>query len=291
MTDAALTSAGPRCGVHPERPARERPCERCGAFACDACFDEEPLPDALDASSGEARLCRSCRERTGRGPVPWEDLRLSLGGRLGGTIARALLHPVATFEAIGEGDLGRAASFSIVATLTGYAPVLALVALGFGLVMAFMPGTTPVAEGLPVAMLCGVLSILPAAIVAFSLFTDLVFAVVLHVTAVVLGGRGSFEGSLRGALYTSAVRVVLAPLSIFMFIPLLGPLLSLVVRVGMLVWCGFALAGTARRVHHLDPSRAALAGAAAPLAIALLFVVLMALVFVLGAATALGERI
>lgn len=291
MTDTALEPPGPRCGVHPERPARELPCERCGAFACDECFEDVPGPHTPDGPRAEEQLCRSCRERTGRGTVPWEDLRLSLASRLGRTIARALAHPITTFEAIGEGDLARAASFSIVSTLAGYAPVLAFVALGFGLVMAFMPGTTPVADGLPIAILCGVLAILPAAIVAFSLFTDLLFAVIFHVAALLLGGRGGFEGSLRGALYTSAVRVVLAPLSIFMFVPLLGPLLSLAVRVGMLVWCGFALSGTARRVHRLDPNRAALAGAAAPLAIALLFVALMALAFVLGVTAALGERI
>lgn len=272
------------------------PCERCGAFACDACFGEEPDEHGVEPPVELELLCRACRERTGRGTVPWEDPRLSLPSRLGRTLQRLLGAPVSSFEAIGEGDLARAASFSIVTTLVGYGPVLALFGLGFVLIAAFgMPGFAPIpgaagVGGWAIGVVIAIGAILPIFIVAFSLLTDLYFAVVFHVAALLLGGKGSFEGSLRGALYTSAARVILAPLAIFMFVPLLGPLISLAVRVGILVWCGFALSGTARRVHKLDGNAAALAGAAAPVSLLVLLVGLTVLGFALGMAAALGER-
>ena len=296
MTEAALV-AGQRCAVHPDVPARDAPCDRCGAFACEACFgaqlDEDGLASLPDTE--RERLCQACRERTGRGEVPWEDPRLPVTSRLGRTLQRALAAPVATFEAIGEGDLGRAASFAIVTTAVGYGPFLALIGLGFVILAAFgMPGFAPIGSGNAgawgVGLLLGLGAILPIFVVAFSLFSDLYVAVVFHVAALLLGGKGTFEGSLRGALYTSAVRTVLAPLVIFMFVPLLGPIFNLAVRVGMLVWCGFALSGTARGVHRLDGNKAAVAGAAAPLSLALLFIALIVVAFGLGLAAALGGR-
>jgi hypothetical protein len=248
----------PFCAVHPDVRAQIEPCERCGAFACDACFGlEDERPVTAD------RLCKSCRDHTGHGEVPWEDASLPFTTRLGQTLSRALSAPGKTFEAIGVGHLYHAGSFAIVTTLVGYAPMLALVGLGVILVAAFgsslgLPGDT---SEVVLGVLCLFPFLLVPLILAVSLFVDLVFAVVFHLTALILGGQGSFESSLRGSLYASAIRVTLAPVSILGFVPIIGPLFSLAARTGMLIWTAFALAGTARRVHRLPPTQAMIAGA------------------------------
>jgi hypothetical protein len=256
---SAAASARPFCAVHPEVPALMEPCTRCGAFACEDCFGLTG-PKALSVAS----LCRGCRERVGQGgEVPWEDLSLAFGNRLGQTLTRALTAPGPTFEAIGEGHLYHAGTFAFVTTLIGYAPIIALFGLAAMLVLlvgeslGLESDVEPVVSG----VLCFLPFLVPIFVLGISIVVDLFFAVVFHVTAKLLGGKGSFEGSLRGTLYTSAVRVVLAPLTIAGFIPLIGPLISLATRIGMLIWISLALGGTARRVHRLEPSSAMLAGA------------------------------
>lgn len=269
MAEPATTGGGaPHCAVHPEVLAQLEPCERCGAYACDECFGLEG-----DVVITADRLCKSCRDLTGHGTVPWENATLPFGARLTQTLQLTLRDPGRAFESIGDGPVYFAGTFAVTTTLLGYGPILVLMLLGVGLFAVLGSSFLHVDDGggsAVMAILCLFPFVFPPMILAVSFVVDLVFAIVFHVTAMMLGGKASFSASLRGTLYASAVRVLLAPISILGFVPLIGPLFSLAARIGMLVWVSLALAGTARRVHRLPPTPAMIAGAMPAIVLVLL---------------------
>jgi hypothetical protein len=281
----AEPAVAPRCAVHPDVDAQAEPCERCGAFACDVCFGlvgDEPV--------SADRLCKSCRDRVGHGHVAWEDPMLGFWARLFGTTRDALTEPTRTFRAIGDGSLGPAASYGLTTMLVGYGPLFALFMLAVAAIVFLGMGELADRAGVEEigwALVCVLPVVLPAMMVAFSFFCDLYFAVVFHVTAMLLGGKGSFESSLRASLYTGAVRMVLVVLGPFLFVPLFGSVLNLAYRIFALAWCSYALAGAAKRVHRLDDGPALVAGAAPAVSVVLLFVGIFTVAVVVGLSSVL----
>jgi hypothetical protein len=246
--------AGPRCAEHPDRVARSTPCERCGNFTCEACFDDPA-----------SEVCKSCRERTGLGGgVPWESPSLGFFDRLWGTMQRAITEPRATFRSIGSGPLPPSFTFFLATLALGYAPLLLclpIAGLGMGIWMESLPNMpSDVPGGSLAAMMCGMIAILPIYMLVVHALVVLYYLVVFHGTAILLGGYGSVSGSLRGILYTGAIMPLTAIGLVFGWIPLVGSLVQLVIMGTKMVWTGFALAGTAESVHGLKDERALLAG-------------------------------
>jgi hypothetical protein len=267
--------AGARCAVHPEVIARSTPCERCGNFACEPCFDDPA-----------SEICASCRDRTGAGRVAWEDRSKGWLERLTGTLSPAWLEPRSTFRNIGHGELGPALTFFMTTLGIGYAPMilcLPLIGVGMWAVLAERSAELGELAELGPVMVVAWAVMLPLWVTAVHGLAVLYYLVVFHLTARLLGGQGSIGGSLRGVLYTGAVHPVNALVTVFAFVPLVGPLFNLLMQLVKLVWSGFALAGTAEGVHRLEGERALLAGHL-PGALAILlfigfFVVIFGIVF------------
>lgn len=257
---------GPHCAEHPNVEARSTPCERCGNYACEGCFDDPA-----------SEVCKSCRERTGiGGGVPWEHPSLGFFDRLMGTMQRAITEPRATFRAIATGPLAPSFTFFLVTLALGYAPLLLclpVIGLGMGLWMESLPNLpSDVPGGSLAAMFCAMVAIMPLYMLVVHGLVVLYYLVVFHGAAVLLGGHGSVSASLRGILYTGAIMPITAIAFVLGWIPLVGSLVQLATAGIKVVWTGFALAGTAESVHGLKDERALLAGHL-PGALAILLVI------------------
>lgn len=107
--------AGPKCRLHPERPAAGT-CHRCGSFGCSVCLTQK----------GAVWLCADCVARGSA--LPWDE-RESLGTWRAWwrTSVQMISSPMATLEgAKPEGSLGGSLLFTLLSTLVGYGPTLAI---------------------------------------------------------------------------------------------------------------------------------------------------------------------
>lgn len=252
----------PHCAVHPEVVARPTPCERCGNFACEPCF-----------GSIDSELCASCRARAA--PVPWEDPKRGFFDRFVATVQACLLEPRATFRSIGPGELGPSATFSLLALAVGYSPLLVCMpclALVLGISLLDDPTFSGPFGELGPGVLAGMVVAMPVWTVIVHGMAVLFYLVVFHAAARLLGGTGTVSASLRAVLYTNAIQPINALLMLVAFIPFVGSLFQLAGLAFKLVWTGFALTGTAERVHGLTGERALLAAHLPGAIAALLFV-------------------
>lgn len=272
----------PRCAVHADREARRTPCERCGNFACEACFDRE-----------DETLCATCRERVGEG-IAWE--REDLGGpstRLWETVKQVLPAPYTSFERLGEGaGLTTSIYFAFLINVASYgAPFLVcapciLLALGSVGTNDEIPGTPRSAI---VLATCVVTFAIPFLIAVFGLVGSTLQACVYHLAARVAGGTASFVSSLRACLYLQVTAPIGAVVWLLGRIPLVGLLLTLLWYATSLVWQTFALAGHAKGMHRIDAHRAWLVAAVPALALIAAFVAAFVLFFSLIFALIAGD--
>jgi hypothetical protein len=260
----------PRCAVHPEREARRAPCERCGNYACEPCFER---PD--DA------LCAACRERVGDG-VAWE--REDLGGpstRLWETVKQMLPAPYTTFERLGEGDgLPSALYFAFLVNLASYGAPFVLCApcilLAIGTINPDDPDTSRTAI---VLATCVITFAIPLVVAAFSVVGSFLQSLVYHAAALVAGGTASFASSLRACLYLQVTAPIAAVVWLLGRIPLFGFVLTLLWYTASLVWQTFALAGHAKGMHRIDSQRAWLVAAVPAIVLVVAFLGLFVLFF------------
>jgi hypothetical protein len=167
-----------RCARHPERPV-ERACERCGDFVCGECL-------------GGAAVCRVCKDRLGKPiSVPWEDPERRLAARYALTVLRGLFTPRALFKDGAERSPLPSFAFGIPGGILG--------CLVFSLYSAetLLGGVAKATthEGVVLEMFAGLTLSAGALLV--------VTAIVQHALCRILGGKGSFETSLRVAFYTA----------------------------------------------------------------------------------------
>ena len=269
-------SAKPRCATHPERFARSAACARCGNYACEACF-----------SIDNDLYCTTCADRVGR-VVPWENS--SEGGvfrRLLSTCKHLAEAPFERFGHIGDGDLGRALSFTASITLASYGvPFLfcgPFVLLGFGLMAANWQGDDQGGLGLAVLipmLFVGAL-IAPFLAAASSMLSALIWGSVYHGAAKLAGGQASYSSSLRVAQYQSILVPADVLVSFVSNVPMIGPLISLGWLAAKNVLSIFAYAGHATTQHRLQGSTAWLVAAVPTILAVLLVVALVVAVLVL----------
>ena len=212
--ESGVRTSTPRCANHPDRQARSSVCKRCGNYACDACF-----------SPGDDDFCAACEEWAGLAPA-WE--RRGQGGvlqRLFRTCIELGRAPYERFSHIGDGDLGRALSFTATLSIIGFGTSLFLLCsacfLVVGLVGA-LEGNSGQFEGnqgdllslsLQWAEIVTIVIVLgPLLLAAFNVVSRLLYGSVYHAAAKLAGGEASYSSSLRAAQYQSAstpiVRVI-----------------------------------------------------------------------------------
>ena len=267
------TPTKPRCATHPERFARSVACARCGNYACEACF-------SIDNDA----YCSTCSDRVGM-VVPWENS--SEGGvfrRLFHTCTHLAQAPFERFGNIGDGDLGRAMSFTAtIATLTlGSLVLLCSPFLGLGLLMLGMDA--PASDTgpsrlmlIPVFIVCAV--IFPFVIAAMHMLLNLLWGSIYHAAAKLAGGQASYISSLRVAQYQSILIPVDLLISFVSNFPLIGPMISLGWLAAKNVLCIFAFAGHATKQHRLEGATAWIVASVPALAGLCMFVALCVLMF------------
>jgi len=232
----------PRCATHPDRFARSVACARCGNYGCEACF-------SIDNDA----YCTTCADRVGM-VLPWENS--SEGGvfrRLINTCSHLAQAPYERFGNIGDGDLGRALSFTatIASVSIGSLVLLCSPFLGLGLLALGMDDPTPnLALIIPTFIVVAL--IFPFFVAAMHMLSNLIWGSIYHVGAKLAGGEASYISSLRAAQYQS----ILIPLDILVSsasnIPLIGPLISLGWFAARNVLSIFAFAGHAAKQHRLQ---------------------------------------
>lgn len=209
--------------------------------------------------------------------IAWESQERGFFDRLWSTVRDATIDPVATFRALGIPGSGAAAlRFTLVTSAIGYAPML-LVVPCIGAILLSMAGVIMNMPEVPAAIrsigagaLCGVVASIPIFVVVFSVYVELLYAVVFHLLAMLAGGQGSFSASTRAMLYTGAIRFWLFAPLVLGFIPFVGLVFHWGGRALMLLWSGFAVYGAAEGVHRLPQDRAIFVAIATPCLVMLL---------------------
>lgn len=273
---AAPRSSKPRCATHPDRFARSVACERCGNYACEACF-----------SIDNDRFCSTCADRVGM-VVPWENTNEEgLLRRILHTCTHLAQAPFERFGHIADGDLGRALSFTGAISLVTYGGALLLcgpfLLLGLGFIAANdrssdAPGAI---IAVPIAIVLGLIG--PFIVAASHMLANLIWGSIYHLAAKLAGGQASYTSSLRAAQYQSILVPADLLVSFVSNVPLIGPLISLGWLAAKNVLCIFAYAGHATNQHRLQGASAWIV-AAVPTLLALtlfvgLVVAMMAFVF------------
>lgn len=257
--DDPAAGGPPPCAAHPRAPATTT-CRGCALFLCEACAEPEP---------------RCLRCRSGGHPVPWEDATLGTPVALGRTL-KALSGAGRFFDQVPwSGGLRAPLTFAaLTATLgaLGAGLFTALGALAGGGLLQQLEGslaplaTTPDARQ-ALDMLLQVMRNLQATQLRFAVlqvaWTPLlvplqlmILGALTHGLARLLGGRGSFEATVRAMGYAQGGQVLHA-------IPMAGGTLAALL---VLVLTGVGL----RRAHGVSPGRAAVL-ALWPIPAALLF--------------------
>jgi hypothetical protein len=209
--------------------------------------------------------------------LAWESPERSFFDRLWSTVRDATIDPVATFRATGiPGSGGAALRFTLITSAIGYLPLLmfvpciGVVMLSMASVIMNMPEIPAAVRGIGAGAMCGVIASIPIFVVVFSLYVELLYALVFHLLALLAGGKGSFGASTRAMLYTGAIRFWLFVPLLLGIIPFVGFILHWGCRLAMLVWSGFAVYGAAEGVHQLPQDRAIFVGIATPFLVLLL---------------------
>jgi hypothetical protein len=267
----------PRCAVHADREARRTPCERCGNYACEPCFERD-----------DEVLCAACRERVGE-TVAWEREDALMGplSRLSETVKQLLPAPYTSFERLGEGrGVWSAVLFASFVNLVSYGlPVLVCSPCTLLALMALPSQPGAASQGFMIGAACGFSIGFPLGAAVFAVIGAAINACLYHLAAVVAGGTASFGASFRACLFLHATAPLAATVWILGRIPILGLFLSLTWYVGALVWQTFALAGHAKGIHRIDAQRAWLVASVPALALVASFVLMlflfMGLVFAL----------
>jgi len=208
------------------------PCDSCGA-----CFNWH------DAAPGETTPCPSCGESVAvpldppPHPIPWEDGRLSVFKRWWRTFDRAIFSPVSFFRSIPyEG---------------GHRKPLRFVVFYFILFWGLMAVAIPlymIRSGRPDRAWFGIVFSLVMAPLASGVVVALLYlqTAIDHVCLRILGGKGSFEATLRVVAYSY-------PTTLARTIPVVGKFVHLAWSL-LCFTCGFAAA------HRISKTRAFIAG-------------------------------
>lgn len=240
----------PPCAAH-VRAVATTTCRGCALFLCAEC----------SASAGDEPRCLRCR---GAGhPVPWEDPTLGAAKGFWRTL-RALTGVTTFFAQLPwTGGLRAPLTFAAVATTIG--------ALGAGLMLALQSGVMGVVLGVMrrsfmsaapdassrelVELLFSTIGTLQQFALRYTIFEIgsspvlapvqlLIMGALTHGVARLLGGRGTFEATVRAMGYAAGANVLRV-------VPLMGnPLAAL---AGLLL-----VAVALRRAHGVSPGRAAL---------------------------------
>lgn len=216
---------------------------------------------ARDPSRGKTRPVSA--------PTPWEEDDRPFVDRTWATIWGATSDPVGTFTRIGaadgDRDLSAGVRFALLATAIGWAPFVVFTPC-LALVPFFAGSALPERiRVLGTGLLCGIVGASPFVVLLSSVAVELVHAAIFHALARLLGGVGDFRRSLHAMLYTSAVRVWLLPAFFLGFVPVISGMVHVGVRMGFVLWAGFACYGAARGAHGLDDQRSVVVGILTPL--------------------------
>lgn len=240
----------PRCATHPERFARSVACARCGNYACEACF-----------SVDNDAYCSACSERVGM-VVPWENS--NEGGifrRLLNTCTHLGQAPFERFGNIGDGDLGRALSFTATIATVSLGSLVLLCSPFLGLALLMLGMDAPSSDTgpgplilVPIFIVCAL--VFPFFVAAMHMLFNLIWGSIYHAAAKLAGGEASYTSSLRVAQYQSILIPVDILISFVSNFPLIGPMISLGWLAAKNVLCIFAFAGHATKQHRLQGATA-----------------------------------
>lgn len=177
-------------------------CERCGAFACPECVDDQTA------------LCATCVEAGHAGvPVPWEAPG---GGGFWATMRAVWLTPRRFFGGLPSGDPNRAFAFGFLAGLLYLLPAMAAYAF---VAPSSGPSAAGSAEGRSLGALCGA----PCGAGVGVLVACTLLAGLLYVPALLAGAKSRFGDVFRLAAYAQAYLVVLGPAYVLTLVaPALG---------------------------------------------------------------------
>jgi hypothetical protein len=215
VTDVVVR-ARPRCALHASAKA-EATCLGCGQFLCGPC-----------AREAETR-CARCRG--GAHPVPWEDPKLGAPGAFVRTLLALARAPTFFAQLPSTGGLRAPLTFAATAVT-----LAALVGAGFAFLSAQATAATlaglqeqmqaypPELRGAAMPMLEAferLVPVIPRLELAYALMQPilaplelLVMAALTHGVARLLGGRGSFEATVRAMAYAAGGQM-LAVMPIF----------------------------------------------------------------------------
>jgi hypothetical protein len=238
----------PPCAAHVRAPATTT-CRGCGLFLCGEC--------AAGAAEPRCPRCRSAGH-----PVPWEDPTLGSATAFWRTL-RALTGVTTFFSQLPwTGGLRAPLSFAAVATTIGALGAGLMIALQAG-VMGSLLGTTretfmgaapDAAARELVQLMFNTTAMLQQLVLRYTLFEIvtapllaplqlLIMGALTHGVARLLGGRGTFEATVRAMSYAAGAQVLRV-------VPFMGnPLAAL---AGLLL-----VAVALRRAHGVSPARAA----------------------------------
>lgn len=238
----------PPCAMH-VRALAATTCRGCGLFLCTEC-------------AGGAVEARCSRCGSAGHPVPWEDP--ALGAATGFWRTLRALTGVTTFFAQlpWTGGLRAPLSFAAVAATIGALGAGLMIAVQAGLMgsllgaarQTFMGAAPDAASRELIEFLFNTIATLQGLVLRFTLFEIatapllapvqlLIMGALTHGVARLLGGRGSFEATVRAMGYAAGAQVLRV-------VPLMGnPLAAL---------AGLLLTAVAlRRAHGVSPGRAA----------------------------------
>ncbi len=260
----------PHCAVHADRPARRTPCERCGSYACEPCFERD-----------DEALCAACRERVGE-TVAWE--RDELGGsfeRMSQTVKQLVPAPYRSFERLGEGNgFWSAVGFAVFVNFVSFGMPMLLCSPCLVLGLGAMPTDGRDGGGAVLfGTACGFMIGFPLGAAAFAVIGAGINAVLYHLAARVAGGVGTFTSSVRACLFLHALAPISSLVWILGRVPLVGIAFTLAWYLAALVWQTFALAGHAKGIHRIDSQRAWLVAAVPALALVASTVAIVVLFF------------
>lgn len=194
--------------------------------------------------------------------VPWEDPDGRFFDRLWTTVHRASVDPVNTFARFGQvsepRDLAAGVRFAIIVSVIGWLPLLLLTPCLMVIPFAFAASLPDQVRDLGLGIVCLLILATPFVFIFGSVGVELLYGVIFHLTARLVGGVGDARASFHAMLYTSAIRFWGLPAFFLGGVPFAGAMLGMLVRLAFVIWGGFACYGAARSIHKLDDNHAAI---------------------------------
>ena len=221
--------------------------------------------------------------------LPWENSSEdNFLRRLFHTWAYLAKSPYEHFGNIGDGDLGKALSFTATIATVSIGSLLLLCSpfLALGLLMLGLDDPTPdfsLALVIPL-FIVGAL-IFPFLAAAMHMLSNLIWGSIYHAGAKLAGGQASYISSLRVAQYQSVLVPPDVLISFVSNVPLIGPLISLGWLAAKNVLSIFAFAGHAAKQHRLEGATVWVVAAVPTLLALSVFIALVVLMFGLILAT------